>query len=137
MLRRLTDPAARARAGAQKQRGRKARLKQRERAAVAMNWHVGNALLGTLAVALSGVRSQWVHLRSSGFWDVTVLQVRQLRRIWNNTLFRSLAAHMKLAWRAAGVITSDPQSAARATGVDPGPLGHAPENAAGDFRLAA
>jgi hypothetical protein len=58
---------------------RAARTRKRKRvqmAAVALAF-VQMSMFGALAVATSGIRTQWTHLRSSEFWDVTVLLVRK------------------------------------------------------------
>ena len=61
---------------------RAARTRKRKRvqvAAVALAF-VQMSMFGALAIATSGIRTQWAHLRSSEFWDVTVLLVRETSR---------------------------------------------------------
>lgn len=61
-----------------KRRRRDLEARNREQATFAVAAHLFTefALFGTLAIAYSGVRTTWVHLRSTEFWTTTVLQAR-------------------------------------------------------------
>jgi hypothetical protein len=72
---------------------RAARTRKRKRvqvAAVALAF-VQMSMFGALAVATSGIRTQWAHFSSSDFWDVNVLLVRETSRHSTNGQAKGIA----------------------------------------------